>query len=314
MKNISKIRRVPLRKVWKHEARDFTQWLQVNLDVLEEILDIPLASAEREQSAGTFSVDLVAEDLNGNPVVIENQLEKSDHDHLGKLITYLVSVGAKVGIWIVSNPRPEHIGAISWLNESSSADFYLVKVEAIAIDDSPPAPLMTLIAGPTIEGRDIGKAKKDLSEKVRMRIDFWTQLLARSKEKSKLHENINPGTQHYVGAGSGISGLHFVFVIYQHEACVELYIDRGKEAKDENKSIFDQLFTNKDDIENVVGGAIEWERLDEKRACRIKKRIFIGGLLDKDKWKDVIEKATDDMVLLEKALRPYIDSLKINSE
>ena len=75
MKTISKIKRVSLREVWKHEARDFTQWLQSNLDVLSEIVDTPLASAEKEQPAGTFSVDLVAEDVNGNTVVIENQLE-----------------------------------------------------------------------------------------------------------------------------------------------------------------------------------------------------------------------------------------------
>ena len=312
MKNISKIRRVSLREVWRHEARDFTQWLQGNLDVLSEIVDTPLASAEKEQSAGTFSVDLVAEDFNGNPVVIENQLEKSDHDHLGKLITYLVSVGAKVGIWIVSNPRPEHIGAISWLNESSSADFYLVKVEAIAIDDSPPAPLMTLIAGPTIEGRDIGKAKTDLSERHRIRLDFWTQLLARSKEKSKLYENISPGTGSWIATGAGISGLSFVFVILQHEASVELYIDRGKELGGENKAIFDQLFSKKEDVEDVFGDDIEWQRLEEKRACRIRKKKHIGGYKDKDKWGDIIETITDDKILFEKALRPHIDALKID--
>jgi hypothetical protein len=311
MKIISKIRRVSLREVWKHEARDFTQWLQGNLDVLSEIVDVPLASAEKEQRAGAFSVDLVAEDVNGNTVVIENQLEKSDHDHLGKLITYLVSVGAKVAIWIVSDPRPEHIGAISWLNESSSADFYLVKVEAIAIDDSPPAPLMTLIAGPTIEGRDIGKTKKDLSERHHLRLDFWTQLLARSKEKSKLHENISPGAQHWLGTGAGVSGLSFVFCILQHEASVELYIDRGKEMGERNLAIFDHLFANKEDVENVFGGDIEWERLDGKRACRIRKKTLTGGLLDRGEWDAIIENITDDMIRFEKALRPHINTVKI---
>jgi hypothetical protein len=312
MRTISKIRRVSLREVWKHEARDFTQWLQGNLDVLSEIVDTPLASAEKEQPAGTFSVDLVAEDVNGNAVVIENQLEKSDHDHLGKLITYLVSVGAKVAIWIVSDPRPEHIGAISWLNESSSADFYLVKVEAIAIDDSPPAPLMTLIAGPTIEGRDIGKTKKDLSERHHLRLDFWTQLLSRSKEKSKLHENISPGAFHWVGASAGVSGLSFNFCIWQHEAGAELYIDRGKEMGEQNLAIFDHLFANKEVVENVFGDDIEWERLDGKRACRIRKKTLTGGLQDKGKWEAVIESVTDDMIRLEKALRPQINTVKFD--
>src|SRR4051812_41481425 len=125
---IGKIRRVPLREVWLHEALDFTTWLEQNVDVLNDVLDISLENVEREHAAGSFSVDLVAEDEAGNPVVIENQLEKSNHDHLGKLITYLAAMEAKAAIWIVSEPRPEHTRAIGWLNESS-ADFYLLKVE-----------------------------------------------------------------------------------------------------------------------------------------------------------------------------------------
>ncbi len=128
---IGKIERVPLRDIWKHEAYDFTSWLQDNIDVLNDALGLSLSNPESEQSAGSFNVDLVAEDENGNPVIIENQLEKSDHNHLGKLITYLIAIGAKTAIWIVADPRPEHIGAISWLNESPSANFYLFKVEGM---------------------------------------------------------------------------------------------------------------------------------------------------------------------------------------
>jgi hypothetical protein len=126
-----KIHRVLLREVWEHEAHDFTAWLQENIDVLNDALNLSLANVEREKAAGDFSVDLVAEDESENPVVIENQLEKSNHDQLGKLLTYLVAIGAMTAIWIVSDPRPEHVSTISWLNESSSASLYLMKVEAI---------------------------------------------------------------------------------------------------------------------------------------------------------------------------------------
>ena len=134
---IGKIQRVPLREVWKHEALDLTKWLQNNIEVLNEPLDLSLSNAEREQSAGDFSVDLVAEDEDGSLVVIENQLEKSDHAHLGKLITYLTAIGAKKAVWIVADPRPEHVAAIAWLNEGSAAAFYLLKIEGIRIGDSP---------------------------------------------------------------------------------------------------------------------------------------------------------------------------------
>jgi RecB family endonuclease NucS len=110
---IGKIQRVPLREVWRHEAHDFTAWLRDNIDVLNDALNLSLSNAEREQAAGDFSVDLVAEDESENPVVIENQLEKSNHDHLGKLLTYLVAIGARTAIWIVADPRPEHVSAIA---------------------------------------------------------------------------------------------------------------------------------------------------------------------------------------------------------
>ena len=121
---IGKLERVPLREVWKHEALDFTHWLHENIDVLNTALDLNLVNVDREQAAGSFSIDLVAEDGSGGTVVIENQLEKSNHDHLGKLVTYLTAMGATVAIWIVSDPRPEHVAAITWLNESSSASLH----------------------------------------------------------------------------------------------------------------------------------------------------------------------------------------------
>ena len=162
---IDKLQRVPLREVWRHEAYDFTQWLQENLDILNDTLDLELTSAEREQAAGSFSIDLVAENSDGQTLIIENQLEKSDHDHLGKVITYLTSREASGAIWIVKEPRQEHINAMAWLNESSNADFYLLKVEAVRIGNSNPAPLLTLIVGPSIEAKVSGKAKQEKVER-----------------------------------------------------------------------------------------------------------------------------------------------------
>src|SRR5260370_15239411 len=160
---IGKLERVSLREVWKHEAMDFTQWLQENIDVLNDALDRDLVNVGRERERGDFSIDLVAEDDSGGTVIIENQLEKSNHDHLGKIITYLTGMNARAAIWIVSDPRPEHVAAIGWLNESSSADFYMVKVEAVRIGDSPAAALFTLIVGPSAETKEVGQAKKEIA-------------------------------------------------------------------------------------------------------------------------------------------------------
>lgn len=308
---IGKIERVHLREIWKHEAYDFTTWLQENLDILNDLLDISLFSAEREQSAGSFSVDLVAEDEAGNPVIIENQLEKSNHDHLGKVITYLVAIDAKAAIWIVADPRPEHVGAISWLNESSSANFYLIKVEGVRIGESEPAPLLTLIVGPSEESRQAGGKKKEMAELHSLRAKFWKLLLDKAKKKTKLHSHISPSQYHWIGTKAGISGLGFHYVIAKHEARAELYIYRKNGPENENKQIFDQLFMNKNNIEDLFEGALSWERLDEKRVCRISKRLELGGFRDEAKWPEIQDEMIDTMIRLEKALKPHIAKLKI---
>ncbi|MDH7514114.1 MAG: DUF4268 domain-containing protein [Clostridiales bacterium] len=266
---------------------------------------------EAEKSAGGFNADLVAEDEAGNPVIIQNQLEKSDHDHLGKIITYLTAIDAKTAIWIVTDPRPEHVAAINWLNESSAANFYLIKVEGIRIGNSEPAPLLTLIVGPSEESRKAGETKKEMAERYKIRLNFWKALLEKAKEKTKLHAHLSPQPYSWIGTGAGKSGLGFNYSVTQHESKVELYIDRGKDAEKENKAIFDQLATHKKEIEETFGGALTWERLDMKRASRICKRIETGGYRDTDRWGEIQEKMIEAMIRLEKALRPYIANLKI---
>ncbi len=201
---INKINRIPLRQVWKHEAHDFTTWLVDNLDVLNSCIDFSVVNAVHEQSAGSFSVDIVGEDANGNKVVIENQLEKSDHDHLGKLITYLTALEAKVGIWIVAQPRPEHVQAISWLNESGLAQFYLLKIEAIKIGESFPAPLLTLITGPSEEALEVGHKKQEYTERALVLRNFWNTLLIKSKEKTTLHSGISPSAWNWIGSTANL--------------------------------------------------------------------------------------------------------------
>ena len=305
---IGSLRRVSLREVWPHEARDFTPWLEENIDVLNNAIDLSLSIIEREQAAGDFSVDLVAEDESGNPVIIENQLERSNHDHLGKLITYLTQIGAKAAIWIVADPRPEHISAISWLNESSSASFYLLKLEAVRIEDSPPAPLLTLIVGSSEENQEVGETKREFTERYSLRRRFWTQLLERAKEETLLHANSSPSQRSEIWTRVK-SGLSLRYVIRQYGSGVELYIDRGRDADSENNEIFDTLEKAKGEIEEVFGEPLEWQRLEGQRSCRIGKQLSLGGYRDGEKWSEIQDTMIDAMIRLEAVLRPHIDRL-----
>jgi hypothetical protein len=306
---IGKIERVPLREVWRHEAYDLTTWLEENIDVLNDVLDLNLSNVEREHAAGSFSVDLVAEDDSGGIAVIENQLERSNHDHLGKLITYTAFMEARIAVWIVSDPRPEHVRAISWLNESAPANFYLLKIEGIRIGDSPPAPLLTLIVGPSEESREAGEVKKDRAERYQIRRRFWTGLLNRAKARTKLHAAVSPGEYSYQGTGAGKSGLAFNYTITQHGATAELYIDTG--SAEDNQVIFDGLREHQSEIEATYGGKLSWEPLEGKRSSRIAERLDIGGYRDEDRWGEVQDAMIDRMIRLEGALRPFIAKLRV---
>ena len=308
---IGKIQRLKLREVWKHEALDFTTWLEENVDVINDALDLNLVNLDREQSAGKFSVDLVGEDKTGNLVVIENQLGRSDHDHLGKLITYLTSLEARKAVWIVGDPRPEHVKAITWLNESSSAAFYLVKVEAIKIGDSPGAPLLTLITGPSEEAIKMGQTKKEVVERYQVRERFWTQLLERAKQKTKLHAGISPSRYGWLGTSAGLpSGLGLNYAVRQHDSQVELYIDAFRDEGEGNMAILEELKIHKEEIEKSFGDSLEWESLEGRRACRIRKKLERGGWQDEELWSEVHDAMIHAMITLEQALRPHLKQIK----
>lgn len=306
---IQKITRIPLRDAFKHEALDFTRWLEENIEVLNDCLDVTLSNAQREKTAGAFSVDIVAEDESGGRIIIENQLEKSDHDHLGKVITYLVALEAKAAVWIVADPRPEHVSAITWLNESTTANFYLLKLEAVRIGDSAPAPLLTRIVGPSDETKAVAKAKQDLALQHEIKKAFWEGLLNHAKTKTRLHAGVSPNNLSWISAGAGKTGFSFVYTLWEHRASAELYIDRGKGYERENTEIFRALEAQKEKIERDFGGPLDWQPLEDRRACRIRANIDIGGYKDEDKFDQLYELMADAMSRLERALAPHIRNL-----
>ncbi|MCZ0963872.1 DUF4268 domain-containing protein [Paracoccus benzoatiresistens] len=307
--SIGKLSRVSLREVWRHEAYDFTQWLQANIDVLNEVLPFTLDNVERERAAGSFSIDLVAEDDGGGKIIIENQLEKSNHDHLGKLITYLTSMNARRAIWIVSEPRPEHVAAMTWLNDNSSADFYMVKVEAVQINDSAPACLMTLLVGPADDKSEIARTNKEFADRYDLRLQWWTRLVERPN--ARLHAHITPGSYSWIGTSAGIRGLNLNYVVVQDQAGAQLYIDRGKDAEAENLAIFERLATHRAEIDSAFGGELNWERMETKRACRIGAVVAGGYKSPGEQWDAIQAEQVSAMNRLEAALRPHLKPLQL---
>lgn len=307
---IGRLEPVPVRELWCHEERGFSVWLESNLDVLSEAVGFRLSDPHRESSAGCFACDLLCEGEDGEPVIIENQLEQTDHDHLGKVLTYLANLEAKSAIWISTSARAEHIRTIQWLNETTPANisFYLVRLAAYRISGcEPAAPLFTVIVGPSVETKGFGVEKKEMAERHLLRLRFWEQLLERAKNRGvALHERCSPRKDSWLGAGCGVrAGISFTYVVWMTEkTAVELYIDTGD--GDENKRIFDAVASNRNVIETEFGAPLSWERKDEKRGSRIRFVLKQGGLKDEDNWLAIQDATIDAMDKLAKVLKPYL--------
>lgn len=310
MADIGRLEPVPIRELWRHEERGFSAWLEANLERLSEAIGVPLSDPQRELLAGGYQCDLVAEDGNGDRVVIENQLEATDHDHLGKLLTYLTNLEASAAVWITTDPRAEHVRAIQWLNETTpdNISFYLVQLAAYRIQGcSPVAPLMTVVVKPSAESKTFGKQKKELAERHVLRLKFWGQLLERAKQCGVLyHAQRSPSKDSWISAGAGVeAGVSFNYIIWvTEEAAVELYLNTGD--KNENKRMFDVLYEKKNDIERSFGSPLSWERLDDKNASRVRFFVKEGGLKDEAKWESVQSAMVSAMDKLVKAVKPYL--------
>ncbi|MEQ7846708.1 hypothetical protein [Nocardioides kribbensis] len=155
---IGRLNAVPAREVWRHEALDFTPWLLDNADVLSEVLGLDLELDAAEHAVGDFSLDLIGRDrLSGDLVIVENQLEPSDHTHLGQIMTYAGGTDAAHVVWVAPSFRPEHRRALEWLNERTdeATRFFAVEVKVVRIGDSPYAPLLSLAVQPNDWGKQV---------------------------------------------------------------------------------------------------------------------------------------------------------------
>lgn len=271
MNTLGRLQQVSLREVWAHEALDFTQWLAKadNLEQLGLALGIELYEAETEVSVGRFFVDILATDDAGRKVVIENQLAATDHDHLGKVITYAAGLGAQVIVWIAETAKEEHQQAVEWLNENTSSEvhIFLVQLEAWRIGDSLPAPRFNPIAKPNDWAKDVRQsaAAAQISEVSLLQREFYEKVreygLAHAPHIKSWQ---TPKTQHWFDVSIGTSQAHLSLTTNSLEkrVAVEVYIPN-------NKLLFANLFEQREAIEQQLGMTVDWRELPERKTSRI---------------------------------------------
>jgi len=175
------------------------------------------------------------------------------------VLTYLTAFEANAAIWIMETPRVEHVNEMAWLNQSSSADFYMVKLEAVRIGVSDVAPLMTLIVEPSEDTKIITEEKQEIAARHGERRKFWEGLLEAANKKISLHSVRSPSKDSWISAGAGKRGIDYNYLTRQHDVQVEVWISRGSGQIAENKQIFDTLAEKKDEIQAVFGTpTLEW--------------------------------------------------------
>ncbi len=278
------LKRLDLRTIWPDEARDFSPWLANNIDKLGEVLGMELELAQREASVGDFSLDLLATDLGtGRAVIIENQLSATDHDHLGKLLTYAAGFDASAIIWIAESIREEHRQALEWLNQrtDSESQFFGIVIEALQIDDSQPAFNLKPIVYPNEWLKTQRRPRpRNVSTRAEAYRGYFQQLIDDLREKHKFTGARKGQPQSWYSFASGFSGTTYAACFSQgNRVRVEVYIDRGDQA--ENKNLFDRLADDREQIEQEYGEPFEWERLDERRASRI--AVYRPGSIEDDR-------------------------------
>ena len=271
---LGKLKKVPVRSVWKHEAQDFTPWLAKNLNELGEALglDLDVDQAEEEAPVGTFSLDILVRDVDGGrPVIIENQLEKTDHDHLGKLLTYAAGYNAGVIVWITGEFTDEHRAALDWLNQETgeNVDFFGVEVEAWQIGGSDVAPHFKVVAEPNAwskRGKQ-GTTQIAVSEIQERHREFFQRLVDVMREEHQFTKLKKAGAKSWVSFPSGVGGVG-IGAAFGHGgmARVELYLNRDAEW---NKSLFDSLTDLQTEVHQELGDELKWERMDERKGCRV---------------------------------------------
>lgn len=276
------LNKVGLREIWPHEASDFTPWLAENIDELGKALGMDLELIEQEASVGDFSLDILAKDLGtSRSVIVENQLTQTDHDHLGKLITYAAGFDASIVIWVSDSIREEHRQAMDWLNQrtDSETSFFGVVVEVIKIDDSKPAFNFKLVASPNEwqKNKKRQTQRTSVSTKGEKYQNYFQNLIDDLRDIHRFTSAKAGQPQNWYSFSSGVSGMTYGANFSQGgKARAELYIDLGDHEK--NKYVFDQLFNMKGEIQDSLGQEISWERLDNKRASRL--ALYIDGSIE----------------------------------
>lgn len=319
---LGKLTQIDLREYWQNEASDFTPWLaqEENIKLLGDTLNLDLEVAGIEQGVGPFRADILCKDtVTGKYILIENQLEKTDHTHLGQIFTYAAGSEAVVIIWIAKKFTDEHRAAIDWLNNISKDgfDFFGIEIELWRIADSPFAPKFNVVCRPNNWAESVRtniQMAGELSDTKKTQFDFWTQFKEHIENTKTVIRCANPKPQNYMDHPIGKSGFtisSFVSTwdsvsnknsnIIRAELCL-----KDKYAK----NYFLSLEKQKESIEQNLGESLHWYNPENAQLCR----IFLQKETDfmkRELWPEQFEWLKNKLEKMHQVFYPIIKNLNI---
>lgn len=306
MTELGKLQRLSAREAWEHEAIHFTPWLLENASVLGEVLGMDLELKHAEHSVGNFSLDLIGTDLaTGETVIVENQLEKSDHNHLGQLLTYASGTDAATVVWVADAFRAEHRAALDWLNERTDerTRFFGVEVSAIRIDDSALAPLLELVATPNDWQKEVRSqaAAAGLSPRQASYREFWGIFLDLLQQQHPGWTNTRkPSPQSWMNLPAGVSVANYAVASGRDQLRVEIYF--SSRSAEINEGNFNALLKHKDQLETAFGDPLLWDPLEGRKACRVS-FSRAGDIMDQQEWPEYAQWFVDTVNRLRGAVQ-----------
>jgi hypothetical protein len=286
---LGRLEKVELREAWNHEARDFTIWLaeEENITLLSDTIGIDIEVIKTEASVGLFNVDILAKDSNTDSlIIIENQLERTDHDHLGKIITYAAGHDAETIIWMVKDVRDEHRKAVEWLNNhlDEKINIFLIRIEIWRIGDSMPAPKFSIIESPNNWAKVIkggpGGSRNNITETKNIQLEFWTKLKEYGEDNYSNLRYQSPRPQHWYTFSAGSSQYNILVTVSPRDKLLRAILNIK-----ESEELYFNFANNKETIESNLGFSLNWLELPEKKSFRITIDKSVD-IYDRSTWED----------------------------